>query len=216
MADKNPTVGQAMSLREDAIAKGVTREQWQRGGVVLCTALNAIRNGVRIKLLPPIAAPSWGRIHFVDGVTVQLDRWWREAVQESAPDSERSSSGIFRAQRYYAPVSSAVIKANLVLVDFSENNVDKVFTWAATYDLSPAPPRHVFALCAQHPDIHKILNRDALGGHDTTIVSPVGHGSLVLPEFCSVHFLYERRTAYTHSEGCFNKAKNQWAVFIRE
>ncbi|MEK7125052.1 MAG: hypothetical protein AAB864_01510 [Patescibacteria group bacterium] len=52
------TVGQAMDFRATAIAKGVSREQIQKGAAILATALDAIKQGERIliEVLPALNA----------------------------------------------------------------------------------------------------------------------------------------------------------------
>jgi len=64
------TVGQAMNFREMAVAKGVSREQVDKGQGTLALALDAIKAGKDVIAAPKIVAPVGGRVHTLDNVPV--------------------------------------------------------------------------------------------------------------------------------------------------
>jgi hypothetical protein len=114
-----------------------------------------------------IRPPSWGLVHLVNDVPVQLDADWEKAVNELGPASPPSYD-IHWVGRLYPPTGSGMIHSDFVLVNPADGSYREALDWAAQYDLLPAPPRHVFALAKHEPELHHELGMDRL-----YVVSPV-------------------------------------------
>lgn len=154
------TVKQALDFRRMAIAKGVSRDQIQRGGNVLSTALDALKRGVRIELIPLIKSPSWGsRIYSIDNVPVRLDQEWQSAIHEAGSNTP-SDNVVRQIGHLYPPVGTGVVKANFVLVNLNGEHYQDALVWAKQYGLYLASPRHIFSLAKNHPNLNLELDRD--------------------------------------------------------
>jgi hypothetical protein len=151
-----PTGGQFMNLRDVAIAHGVTRQTVQDNMVVISTALVALQQGKRIRYLPAPAPPFWGgRIHRVVGVPVDQNENWNVAINRGCPGTPIGGSTVRAVSSLYWSTATGQTCENLVLLNLVGGNYRQAMDWAKQYDLSPASPRHVFALAEIRPFFHR-------------------------------------------------------------
>ncbi len=201
------TVEQAMDLRRMAIAKGVSREQVRRGRQILSTAFDALKlPGSRLKLIPPITAPPWGCVYFVDNVLVQLDQPWNEAIDGVGYTPEGYL--VRQLGHLYPPTGTGIVYSNLVLVNLNGDHYYDALNWAQKLELPPASPRHVFSLAKAHSDLNTILGTDPC-----YVVSPevAFHSG---ERVCCVLFRGSERRASALSVGQLGNA-NDWVTFLR-
>lgn len=158
--DADMTIKQALDIRRMVIAKGVNRQKIQAGGEQIAIFLDALKNGDRIKLIPPIKPPYWGCIHFVDNVPVQLDQEWQTTINETGPDTP-SDYIVRQIGHLYQPTGTGIVKANFVLVNLNGDHYSGALGWAKKYELPPASPRHVFSLAKAHSNLNDELEMDS-------------------------------------------------------
>lgn len=164
MSVKPVTTAQLEQVRKMAREKGVSREQFQNGldNGTLATALNAMKQGTRITLLPIVEPPPGGRIHTVR-VPVVLDRSWPEAVRAAGPDIPDSDS-VWRVEDFYLRTGSGQVEQEVVLLNFGSKggNWNKAQAWAKHYALKQSVSRQVLAIGEHKSELHRKLGMDPL------------------------------------------------------
>lgn len=148
------TVAQAMEHRRVAIAKGVTREQINSGQETLAIALDAIKLGRGITILPEFIAPAGGCIHILDNIPVVLDQDWQEAIN-AAGSNTPADHNVRKVGHLYLPTGTSTKNCRLLLLNNAGAGWDKALTWAQQYpQLKPTAPRHVFDIGKHCPQLH--------------------------------------------------------------
>lgn len=193
------TTAQALEVRRMANSKSIGREQFQAGlGTVIPRALDAIRSGGRIKVLPAIQHPSWGKAVFVDDVPVSLDRDWQMAVNEAGPDTPADYT-VRQVGHLYLPTGTGIVRANFALVPLAGGSYRQALAWAQEQALPHASPRHMFGLAMYKPNLH----REVLKMDPAYVVSPVEQTFLGEALVCSVWL-----------NGSVRRASADWAQFV--
>ena len=104
------TRAQSDELRAMAIAKGITKRQWQLGmdhKDKFPLFLHALRHGFKMDLVfePPVG----GRIHIVRGVPATLDLDFNEAINSGAPQTP-SDFVVRKVGHLYLPTGKGIVE----------------------------------------------------------------------------------------------------------
>jgi len=205
------TTAQGQELRRMANSKGISRQQFQTTlRTVFPRILDAIGSGKRVVA---VDYPSWGNAVFVDDVPVCLHRDWSEAINETGSDTPDSHI-VHRMGHLYPPTGWGVIRANFVLVSNQYSCLWMALDWAKQYGLSPASPRHVFALARHKPNLH----HEMLKIDPAYVASPIEQEFWNLDRLCGVWFHGGSRRADAKSSGYSHGADgaHDWLAFLRE
>jgi hypothetical protein len=212
MTIKGVTNAQLDHLKRMAKANGVDRDLFQKGldEHVFFTALDALKQGARLKLILPLTAPVWGRIHCVGNVPVRLDQDWQTAINEAGPDTP-SDYVVRQVGHLYPSTGTGIVSTNLVLVNLNGDHYQDALVWAKQFGLSPASPRHVFALAKHHPNLPA-----ELGMVDPCyIVSPQEVNFRGSARVCGVWFSGRVRWAVAYWVEDVGY-RDVWVAFLRE
>ena len=152
--DKLVTSAQGGCLVKMANDKGIGRHTFQQAfddGRV-AQFLDQIKSGT-FGLVPPHGA----RIHIVRA-RVKLDSPWDEAVNSAGPNTP-SDYNVRKVGHLYQPTGVGEDEREFVLINFpsGDGSWDKATKWAKSAGLKNTVPREVFAIGAQHQELHRIL-----------------------------------------------------------
>lgn len=205
------TVKQALGIREVAIAKGVSREQIDKGQRTLALALDAVRDGEDIIRAPKITAPEGGRIHILDNVPVVLDGDWELAINNAGPDTP-ADSDVRKVGHLFLPTGTGTRNCRLLLVNNAGASLDKAWAWAILYpQLGPTTPRHVFGIGKHKPHLHKEFGLNSMRIISTTSCSL----SSDRQQACDVWWHDARREAGLYWVIGFGSSSD-WYMFLYE
>lgn len=163
-AFRQVTHKQGLGIAVMANQMGVSHDQFQEGTrAIIPTAFRAMKQtGARLKLIPPIAPPSWGGRVYEVKVPVILGQPWQEAVNEAGPDTPYGYN-VWKVGKLYPPTGTGIKEADVVLVSLTGGgDFAKAVAWAEQYDLKRTPPRHVFAIGRHKPNLHRELRMNPM------------------------------------------------------
>ncbi len=159
MSDKLVTSSQSDSVRNMAIDKGVSRQQFQQ----------ALDNGSfsrfldSLKLeLKDIQPPKGARVRVLT-VKVNQEREWQEAI-DAASTKTMVYHNVRKIGRQYPPVEMGTIEQEIILLNFPNGggNWDKALRWAKSKGLNRTNPREVFAIGEHNPALHTKLGQNPM------------------------------------------------------
>ncbi len=211
--EEEVTVLQALNWQKMANEKGVTRKQAQKHEKNISIALDAIKQGALVQIVPratrTIEPPPWGRIYLVDNVPVQLDQEWQSAINEAGPDTP-DHYDVRKVGNLYLPTGTGIVRANFILVNLNGDHYQDALVWAKRSELPPASPRHVFSLAKAHPNLNIELGMDPCYMVSSQEVAFRGDARV-----CSVWFFGRGRGAYARWLESVRNA-GVWVAFLRE
>ena len=202
MSSKLVTLNQVKSVQDMANAKGVGRENFQKG-------LDDGRVARFLdSLMTPIVAPQGARIHHNLHVRVKMDREWQEVVNVAGPNTP-DHYNVRKVGNRSLPTGTDEVEEDLVLLNYplGDGNWDKALAWAKTVNLNNTVPREVFAIGERHPNLHRELGCNTMYTVATTECSFGGSR-----QACCVWWDGSRRGAYLGWLGFFDDSFG-WFVF---
>jgi len=142
-------------------------------------------------LIPPLGV----RIHTVH-ISFEPDRDWQDAVNTVGPDTPRGY-GIWTVGYRYPPTGTGIIKRNIILLNFADDDGDwdRALACAQSMQLKGTIPREVLAIGEQCPNLHMELNQVPLYVFSMSTCVYTIHA---LPHACCVYWDTSKREARLH------------------
>jgi hypothetical protein len=200
MSVKLVTSNQTDSVRDMANAKGVSRQEFQ----------DALDDGRVAKFLDGLkfAPPEGARIHILQGLRVQRDKDWQEAVTAAGPNTP-GDYNVRKVGDLYLPTGTGETEGDYILLNYpsGDGSWEKALAWAAKKGLKNTIPREAFAVGEKHPNLHTELKCDSMYAVATTECTFGGSRRA-----CCVWWHGSRREALLRWLGDFDNA-SVWFFF---
>lgn len=204
---------QLEQVRKMATDKGVDSPMFQTNGLdngLIALALDAIKLGRPIAIVPEFEVPAGWRIHILDNIPVVMDVDWDLAINNAGPNTPENCN-VRKVGHLYQPTGIGTKNCRLLLLNNNGAGWDKAMTWVNQYpQLKPTAPRHVFAIGKHKPQLHYELKCNPMYAVATT---PCTFEDL--QRACGVWWDVARREACLIWVSYFARSRG-WFVFLCE
>lgn len=164
-----------------------------------------------VEVQPPapkrIRPPKGARIHTLR-VRTKLDSEWQAAINAAGPNTP-DHYNVRKVGDRYPPTGAGYVVEELILLNYPNGggSYDRARAWARRVGLKDTDPRQVFAVGAQHPQLHRELDCNPMYVVATTEGAFEGNRSA-----CFVWWRGSKREASLYWVGAFGLSDG-WFAF---